>query len=109
MYRYAIENEITDKNYAQRFKPEKFRAKRFRTKYFYSILEELSISYSKSGKKHPPHDCRHTFSRLCDHHHVDDFSKHLLMGHSFGNDVERSVYGHRTLEELRHEINKIRV
>lgn len=31
------------------------------------------------------------------------------MGHSLGNDIEKSVYGHRTLEELRTEIEKIKV
>ena len=32
-----------------------------------------------------------------------------MMGHSFGNDITNSVYGHRTLEELRAEIEKIRI
>ena len=40
-------------------------------------------------------------------YHADELSKHMLMGHSLGNDVERSVYGHRTLDELRDEIHKI--
>ena len=52
---------------------------------------------------------RHTFSWLCDKYGVDDMSKHLLMGHSLGNNIERSVYGHRTFEELKTEINKIKV
>ena len=44
-----------------------------------------------------------------DKYKIDDLSKHLLMGHSLGNDIEKSVYGHRTLEELRTEIEKIKV
>lgn len=76
---------------------------------FHKTLESLGLSISDSGTKHTPHDCRHTFSWLCDKYGVDDLSKHLLMGHSLGNDVEKSVYGHRTIEELRTEIEKIKV
>lgn len=79
----------------------------YRTDYFYPILEKLGILYTDSGKKHTPHDCRHTFSWLCDKYKVDEFSKHLLMGHAITGDVEKSVYGHRTIEELRTEIEKI--
>ena len=32
-----------------------------------------------------------------------------MMGHSFGKDITNEVYGHRTLEELRTEIEKIKV
>ena len=58
---------------------------------------------------HTPHDCRHTFSWLCDRYHVDSLSKKLLMGHALGNDVTDLKYGHRTVEELREEINKIQI
>lgn len=93
--------------FAEEFKPEKFKGDTFRKREFYPLLKQLNIQYTNSGKKHTPHDCRHTFSWLCDRYHVDELSKHLLMGHSLGNDVEKSVYGHRTVEELRAEINKI--
>ncbi len=76
---------------------------------FHATLSSLGLSLSGAGTKHTPHDCRHTFSWLCDKYGVDDLSKHLLMGHSLGNDVEKSVYGHRTVEELRTEIEKIQV
>lgn len=78
-------------------------------KEFYEALNALNLTYSDSGTKHTPHDCRHTFSWLCDKYKVDELSKHLLMGHSLGNDIERSVYGHRTLDELRAEIEKIEI
>ena len=32
-----------------------------------------------------------------------------MLGHSFGNDITNGVYGHRTLEELRAESEKIKV
>lgn len=95
--------------FAVKFNPDSFKSMSFRAKEFYPTLERLGISITQSGKKHTPHDCRHTFSWLCDKYKVDDLSKHLLMGHSLGNDIEKSVYGHRTLEELREEINKIQV
>ncbi len=87
----------------------KFRTNTFRTYHFYPALKRLGIDTTKSGKKHTPHDCRHTFSWLCDKYKVDELSKHLLMGHSPGKDIEKSVYGHRTFEELQLEINKIRI
>lgn len=87
---------------------ENFHAHKCR-KEFYEVLSALDLTFSDSGTKHTPHDCRHTFSWLCDKYKVDELSKHLLMGHSLGSDIERSVYGHRTLDELRAEIEKIQV
>ena len=72
-------------------------------------FERLGIASALNGAKHTPHDCRHTFSWLCDKYKVDDLSKHILMGHSLGSDVEKNVYGHRTFEELKEEIEKIKV
>ena len=57
--------------------------------------------------KHTPHDFRHTFSWLCDTYNVDSLSKKIMLGHSLGKDVTDKVYGHRTLEQLRAEIEKI--
>lgn len=80
-----------------------------RKHHFYPALEKLGIEFASNGAKHTPHDCRHTFSWLCDKYRLDDISKHMLMGHSLGSDVEKSVYGHRTFEELKTEIEKIQV
>lgn len=76
-------------------------------------------SYTKNGmrrildlagcKYHTSQDCRHTFSWLADKYNVDEMVKHLVMGHSLGNDVEKKVYGHRTKEELKSEIEKIKI
>lgn len=86
-----------------------FRVANFRKTFFYPTLERLGMAVTANGKKHTPHDCRHTFSWLCDKYRIDEFSKHLLMGHSPGKDIEKAVYGHRTTDELRKEINKIKV
>lgn len=68
---------------------------------FKAELAKIGIS------DHTPHDCRHTFSWLCDVFKVDTLSKRMLLGHSLGKDVTDSKYGHRTIEELRTEISKI--
>lgn len=66
----------------------------------YSKLKELGIG------KHTPHDCRHTFSRLCDKYYVNENDKKRMLGHAF-SDVTNKVYGHRDIEDLRKEIEKI--
>lgn len=89
------------------FDQESFHAGTFRDKKFYPLIQSIGMPPLTNGKKHTPHDCRHTFSWLCDKYGVDELSKHLLMGHSLGKDVEKSVYGHRTIDQLREEINKL--
>lgn len=96
-------------NFVTTLFPQEFDAQHFRIKCFYPTLEYLGILMSSAGTKHTPHDCRHTFSWLCDTYGVDITSKHMLMGHALGNDVEAVVYGHRTIEQLRAEIEKIKI
>ena len=69
---------------------------------FSEALKDIGI------QGHTPHDCRHTFSWLCDRYKVDTLSKKMLLGHALGKDVTDLKYGHRTTEELRTEINKIK-
>ena len=57
---------------------------------------------------HTPHDCRHTFSYLCEKYDVPENDRKRLLGHAF-SDVTNSVYGHRTLEQLRQSIEMIKV
>ena len=73
---------------------------------FYPILEKLGIV---GNPKHTPHDCRHTFSALCEKYGVRENDRKRLLGHAFGNDITNAVYGHRTVDELRTEIEKIEV
>lgn len=68
----------------------------------YDVLASLRI------EKHTPHDCRHTFSRLCEKYGVSDADRKRMMGHSFGKDITNGVYGHRTLEDLRSELEKVK-
>ena len=69
----------------------------------YSELKILGI------KKHTPHDCRHTFSMLCEKYGVNENDRKRLMGHSFQNDITNAKYGHRSVADLKKEINKIMV
>lgn len=69
----------------------------------YSVLEDIGV------KKHTPHDCRHTFSRLCEKYNVNENDRKRMLGHSFGNDITNRIYGHRTVEDLREQIEKIQV
>ena len=96
-------------NFVTTLFPQDFDVQHFRIKCFYPTLKSLGILTSSNGTKHTPHDCRHTFSWLCDTYGVDTTSKHMLMGHSLGSDVEAAVYGHRTIEQLRAEVEKIKV
>ena len=82
--------------------PQDFRKK------MYDKLDMLGIGYTESGKKHTPHDCRHTFSALCEKYKVNENDRKRMMGHSFGSDITNATYGHRTVEELREEIEKIK-
>lgn len=75
----------------------------------YAKLEDLNLLYRADGKKHTPHDCRHTFSALCEEYKVRENDRKRLLGHSFGSDTTNATYGHRTVEQLRVEIEKIKV
>lgn len=68
-----------------------------------AALDQLGI------ERHTPHDCRHTFSVLCERYGVNENDRKRMLGHSFGSDITNAKYGHRTLEELRNEIEKIRI
>lgn len=73
----------------------------FRNK-MYGALELLGI------QKHTPHDARHTFSMLCEKYRVNENDRKRMLGHAF-QDITNKVYGHRTAEELRKEIEKIEI
>ncbi len=61
---------------------------------------------SISVGSHTPHDCRHTFSMLCEKYDVRENDRKRMLGHKF-EDITNGVYGHRSLDDLRKEIEKI--
>ncbi len=85
-----------------------YTASKFRTE-MTSTLSTLGFAYAITGEKHTPHDCRHTFSALCEKYEVKENDRKRMLGHSFRGDVTNDVYGHRTLEDLRKEIEKIKI
>ena len=56
---------------------------------------------------HRPHDTRHTFITLAKEAGVNEYILKLIVGHAIV-DVTEKVYTHRTIEELRAEIEKIK-
>ena len=71
-------------------------------KLLYAKLEELHI------EKHTPHDCRHTFTSQATKYNVNPYDIKRMLGHAF-QDVTNSVYVHRDVEDLRIEIEKIKL
>lgn len=71
-------------------------------KQMYKTLEQIGLD------RHTPHDCRHTFSKLCEDAEVRENDRKRMMGHAFA-DITNKVYGHRELEDLREQIEKIKV
>lgn len=66
-----------------------------------NLLKRIGIT-----EHHTPHDCRHTFSYLCEKYEVAENDRKRMLGHTF-SDITNKVYGHRDLEELRKQIEKI--
>lgn len=66
----------------------------------------INLRERKTG--HTSHDCRHTFSTLCEKYGVNENDRKRMMGHSFRDDITNAVYGHRDVEDLRKEIEKIK-
>ena len=58
--------------------------------------------------KHTAHDCRHTFSMLCDKYDVNETEKKRMLGHAF-KDITNRVYGHSDLDKQKKELAKIQV
>lgn len=75
----------------------------------YATLQSALSDYLESIGigKHTCHDCRHTFSALCERYGVAENDRKRMLGHKF-QDITNGVYGHRTLEDLRREIEKIK-
>lgn len=80
----------------------------FLTKTNETFRKDMDAALKRIGtSRHTPHDCRHTFSRLCEEYHVQENDRKRMLGHAF-DDITNRVYGHRTLEDLRGEIEKIK-
>lgn len=56
--------------------------------------------------KHRPHETRHTFITKAKACNVDEYILKLIVGHSI-DDITEKVYTHRTIEQLKTEMDKI--
>lgn len=75
-----------------------------------TFRKEMHVTLKELGiVKHTPHDCRHTFSALCEKFKVYENDRKRMLGHSFKGDITNQIYGHREIEDLRAEIEKIKV
>ena len=71
---------------------------KYRTR-FKKVMEMLNIN-------HKPHDTRHTFITLAKEYDVNEYMLKLIVGHSI-TDITEKIYTHRTIEQLKEEIEKI--
>lgn len=72
----------------------------YRDVYFRRIMEQLQMP------DHRPHDCRHTFASEADTAGMNKLCIKPIIGHA-SQDITNRVYTHKTIEELRQEIEKI--
>ena len=72
----------------------------YRDVYFRRVTEQLGMP------DHRPHDCRHTFASEADSAEMNKLCIKRIMGHA-SQDITDRVYTHKTIEELRREIEKI--
>lgn len=73
---------------------------------FIRNLSKFLVEHNIS--KHTAHDCRHTFSMLCDKYDVNEIEKKRMLGHAF-KDITNRVYGHSDLDKQKKELAKIQV
>ena len=66
---------------------------------FSKVMTSLKLS-------HRPHETRHTFISLAKMCHMDEYILKLIVGHAI-TDITEKTYTHRTMEQLRIEIEKI--
>lgn len=67
---------------------------------FKKIMKKLNM-------EHKPHDTRHTFITKAKESGVNEYILKLIVGHEI-QDITEKVYTHRTLEEMKKEIQKIK-
>lgn len=67
---------------------------------FKKVMKKLNMN-------HKPHDARHTFITKGKHYNMDEYILKLIVGHAI-SDITEKTYTHRTLQELKEEIEKIK-
>lgn len=67
---------------------------------FNKVMKKLNL-------QHKPHDTRHTFITKAKEAGVNEYTLKLIVGHEI-TDITEKVYTHRTLEDMKREIEKIK-
>ena len=62
---------------------------------------------SRLDMDHKPHDTRHTFITKGKESDMNEYLLKMIVGHEI-RDVTEKVYTHRTIEDLKNEIEKIK-
>ena len=67
---------------------------------YQAFRKQLKKHLAKVGidDSHTAHDCRHTFSALCEKYRVSENDRKRTMGHNFGSDITNAINGYRDLE-----------
>ena len=68
-------------------------------KRFQKVMDRLKMT-------HRPHETRHTFITKAKACNVDEYILKLIVGHAI-EDITEKVYTHRTMEQLKSEMEKI--
>lgn len=68
-------------------------------KRFEKVMKYLNL-------KHRPHETRHTFITKAKSCNMDEYTLKLIVGHAI-DDITEKVYTHRTIEQLKAEMDKI--
>lgn len=68
-------------------------------KRFQKVMDRLNL-------KHRPHETRHTFITKAKACNMDEYILKLIVGHAI-EDITEKVYTHRTIEQLKTEMDKI--
>ncbi|MCI6036328.1 MAG: tyrosine-type recombinase/integrase, partial [Firmicutes bacterium] len=76
----------------------------------YMTYDKYRSRFSKVMKRlnmtHRPHEVRHTFITKAKACNMDEYVLKLIVGHAI-NDITEKVYTHRTIEQLKTEMEKI--
>lgn len=95
-----VQNRLKDNPFLIMNGDEKIKVYEYRN-IFYRTLNTLKI------ERHTPHDCRHTFASMLDSAGANEVAMKLMLGHKIKNDITKEVYIHKSLEELRKNIELI--
>ena len=76
------------------------------TLHMINIADASKKSCPRLGMDHKPHDTRHTFITKAKDVDMNEYILKMIVGHEIA-DITEKVYTHRTVEDLKREMEKI--